>query len=657
MPKLPRKVAQYFPYSTVRPFQDEFATTIYDAVCEGNHVLLEGSNGLGKTVAALSACLPAAKEKHLQILYAAKTHRQHDRVIEELRAISKTQAVSGLSLRGRAEMCFHPFIVRQAADASSAMEICELLRAAERCPYYQRMSGDVDRYTELQAHISSSTYTSAEIREICRVEGFCPYEVTKLVVGDVDVTALSYLYVFDPAIRSAFLQRLEKPLKQIVLIVDEAHNLPGTAIEIASDRLSQFVIRQAEQEARKYNFPDIAAFSRQLNSLVGQLTARVEEEAHLLPELFLDALRRRADVDAPLTFFEHLHSAGHVIKRSLLQQGKSPRSHIHRVGEFLSKWLETADDASFTHILSRYVTRTGATSARLEVVALDPSKVTAPVFSSVYCSVGMSGTLEPLESYVKITGLPDATIRKVVDSPFPREHILSLTCCGVTTAMKQRTSSMYRKLVERIAEVVHHTPANVGVFTVSYEILENLLAAELEDTLGKPLLHERRDMPSRENDRLTRQFKSYSQQGGAVLLGVQGGRSSEGADYPGDTMNAAVVVGVPYAKPTPRTSAQVRYYDSCFPGHGREYGYVLPALIKASQAAGRPIRTLEDRGAIVFLDDRFATRYCQRFLPLWIRRSMKTLPDMNGIVTKELQLFFRPSEDQPPAGTQTSQTA
>lgn len=151
-------------------------------------------------------------------------------------------------------------------------------------------------------------------------------------------------------------------------------------------------------------------------------------------------------------------------------------------------------------------------------------------------------------------------------------------------------------------------------------------------------------MPSGENDRLVNRFKSHAKRGEAVLLGVQGGRASEGTDYPGDTMNSVVVVGVPYARPTPRTSAQVKYYETCFPGYGREYGYVLPALKKASQAAGRPIRTLEDHGAIVFLDYRFATKYCRRFLPLWICRGMKTLPEKDEVIAKELTHFFGPSE-------------
>ena len=87
MIKLPAEVAEYFPYTSVRPHQDEFITTVYNAVHDRRSVLIEGSNGLGKTISALSACLPVAIEKNLKILYVARTHRQHDRVIEELRAV------------------------------------------------------------------------------------------------------------------------------------------------------------------------------------------------------------------------------------------------------------------------------------------------------------------------------------------------------------------------------------------------------------------------------------------------------------------------------------------------------------------------------------------------------------------------------------------
>ena len=62
---------------------------------------------------------------------------------------------------------------------------------------------------------------------------------------------------------------------------------------------------------------------------------------------------------------------------------------------------------------------------------------------------------------------------------------------------------------------------------------------------------------------------------------------------------------------------------------------------KASQAAGRPIRTLDDRGAIIFLDYRFSTAYCKSFLPSWITDGMKLLQDKPGVLGEAVSGFFR----------------
>jgi DNA excision repair protein ERCC-2 len=207
--------------------------------------------------------------------------------------------------------------------------------------------------------------------------------------------------------------------------------------------------------------------------------------------------------------------------------------------------------------------------------------------------------------------------------------------------MEERTPQMYRAIVERVQEVVENTPVNTGVFAASFQVLENLIANGIEQALDKPLFQEHRGMSSRENEDLVAEFKAHAKQGGAVLLGAQGGRSSEGVDFPGDQMNSVVIVGVPYAEPTPKVKAQISYFEKRFPGLGREYGYLIPAMKKASQAAGRPIRTLEDRAAMVFLDYRFSTLSCERFLPPWIRENLKTLPISKGQISRELSRFFR----------------
>jgi DNA excision repair protein ERCC-2 len=246
-----------------------------------------------------------------------------------------------------------------------------------------------------------------------------------------------------------------------------------------------------------------------------------------------------------------------------------------------------------------------------------------------------------LEAYVSVTKLPETSVMKVVPSPFPKEHILSIVSCGVTTAMEKRTPEMYEKIVNRIEEVVNHTPKNTGVFAASFEVLGNLLVGGLKKVTDKPLFCEHRSMSSHENEKMVMEFKAHSKRAGAVLLGVQGGRSSEGVDFPGDEMNSVVIVGVPYAEPTPKVKAQISYFEKCFPGHGRDYCYVLPAMKKASQAAGRPIRTLEDKAAMVFLDYRFAAEHCQTYLPSWIRENLKIFPDEDGAIGRELSIFFK----------------
>jgi DNA excision repair protein ERCC-2 len=638
---LPKEVVPYFPYTSVRPFQDKFISTVHNSVEERRSVLIEGSNGLGKTISALSACLPTAIEKDLKILYVARTHRQHDRVIEELKEISKKQPVSGISLRGRNEMCLNSDSFGRGVDAKSLMEICEMLKAKDRCAYYTNMEEYAEDFMQVKDQITSCPHKASEIQQICRKKHICPYELVKAALPEMNVVALSYLYVFDPAIRTSFMKHLDSYFQKVILVVDEAHNLPDTAIEIASSNLTLFVLKQAELEANKYEHQDISAFAKLMREEVEKLTESIGKEAIIAPETIMEIVKKQGSISNPRDFFEHAHEVGSLIKRSLLSEGKNPRSYIHGLSEFLLKWLETLGDESFVNVASKYMTREKAMTAKLEIVALDPSKITQQVFSTAYSSVVMSGTLQPLEAFARITKLPENTVQLVLPSPFPKEHVLSMVCLGVTTAMEKRTPAMYQTIIRRIGEVVENTPVNTGVFVASYDVLNALIYEGLDKALRKPVFRERRGMTSKANEKMVSEFKDSSKQEGAVFLGVLGGRTSEGVDFPGNQMNSVIVVGVPYAEPTPRVKAQIEYFEKRFPKLGREYGYILPAMKKASQAAGRPIRTLEDKGAIVFLDYRYATSYCRGFLPSWLTDHLKLVPYENGALAKEISNFFK----------------
>jgi DNA excision repair protein ERCC-2 len=637
---IPEKVRKFFPYKTIRPNQDRFIKTVFDSVRSKKSVLIEGNNGLGKTISSLSACLPIAVENDLKILYVARTHRQHDRVIEELRAIFKKQKVSGVSIRGRNHMCLNNVASRNSNDSKSHMEMCELLKTKGRCQYHRNPDQQTYDYLRLQQQISMRPYKSSEIQHVCRKKRLCSYELVKSSLSDIKVIALSYLYIFDPVIRTAFLKNLQTQLKNIILIVDEAHNLPETAINISSRRLSLYVLKQAEKEAMKFGNKDIAFFANFLRNEIEELTANIRGEKIIPPQTILEIIEKHGNIANPIAYFNNLHEVGKSIKRKLLSDGKNPRSYIHGMSEFLINWLNTMEEESFINLASSYITREKIRTAKLEIVALDPSKLTSPVFSSTYSNVIMSGTLQPLQAYALITKLPENTVQSLTPSPFAKENVLPLVCLGLSTALKKRTSNMYKKMIHRIVEVVENTPANTGIFTASFGVLSSLINEGLEKALSKPLFQEYRGMSSKVNEKLVADFKNCSENGGAVFIGVQGGRTSEGVDFPGNQMNSVLVVGVPYAEPKPRIKAQISYYEKCFPGRGQQYGYILPAMKKASQSAGRPIRTLKDKGAIVFLDYRFATYYCRSFLPSWINEKLKVLPNEDEVLSQEISDFF-----------------
>ncbi|MFW9988245.1 MAG: helicase C-terminal domain-containing protein, partial [Candidatus Odinarchaeota archaeon] len=219
---------------------------------------------------------------------------------------------------------------------------------------------------------------------------------------------------------------------------------------------------------------------------------------------------------------------------------------------------------------------------------------------------------------------------------------------GMDTRGSNRTPSMYQKIRKRIEEVIAITPANVGIFCGSYTILNSLLKDDqIRDMIipmarkyGKRLFIENPANSARKNNEMLDQFKSSSKGTGAVLFGVCGGKNSEGEDYPGDFMNAVVIVGVPYPLQTPRVKAKIEYYDKKFKGRGWNYTYLYPTMQRANQASGRPIRKETDRGVIIFLDERFKQRKLFNWISEWIRKELRILPDRKNNIRALLQKFW-----------------
>ena len=471
---------EFFPYLESRQGQNEMMQEIENAVRSSVNICAEAPNGFGKTCVTLSGILPWIKENNGKALYCARTHRQLDRAMEELSEISKQKDVSGVSFRGRNHMCLNPFVLENADFVAPISEVCGQLKVTGRCSYYEKLkkAGEPE---DLLEDCPKKVLTAPEIVKIAESKSMCPYEMAKRLAKVVDVVALSYLYVFDPWILEVFVPDLGTPPSKMVLVQDEAHNVPATALDSASDSLTIRLVRQATREASTGPYKDgtsfefCKAFTKELLDISSSL--RDHDEKLLDPEEIIESSVKAAGFDSADRILHHMLEHGTKIRKGLLKAGKFPRSAIHRVSEFLLRWLRCAGRDDYSFLIASGRTSGGVKRISLDLVALDPTSVTSPVLSMVHSSVAISGTISPLDAYSEMLGLGPNSIKAAYQSPFAIRNRLGLIVSGLDTSFEHRNDMMFEKLVDHCLAVANATPGNTGIFTSSYSIARSLVDA------------------------------------------------------------------------------------------------------------------------------------------------------------------------------------
>ncbi|MCH8908569.1 MAG: hypothetical protein IH840_15900 [Candidatus Heimdallarchaeota archaeon] len=127
---------------------------------------------------------------------------------------------------------------------------------------------------------------------------------------------------------------------------------------------------------------------------------------------------------------------------------------------------------------------------------------------------------------------------------------------------------------------------------------------------------------------------------GACLVSVLGGRSSEGTDFRDKAMQMVIILGIPFQRPDPISTAKQEYYSG-LNANGFEIVSLLPALYKNSQAAGRPLRSLTDRVCVMILEERME-KYIKRagYLPDWISKNAQVVDYHLSALVEEVRVFF-----------------
>ena len=603
------------PY-TLRRNQQEIIDTIKKGLNSKNPLVIEAPTGSGKTFTSLASALPFALDNDCRIIYCVRTNSQQDQVIRELKEFKKSgNNISAVAIQGRQSMCPQQKEDNELAKSnwSEKSKICKSLKMQSKigeagCPYYRKLLRPTKK---LFADWSSEIYNAEEFTSNAEKEGLCPYELNKLLLKKAHVVIVPYVYFFEDFIRKYLLGWMDVSIDKIVTIVDEAHNLPDWSRDAASDYLSIDTLRRASKESEKFGlllgdgsppsfFLDLVESA--LKSL-GEYHISEGEEEGLLPSHIVSLDSEVPTFETEMMSFgkmtlyrlkqqaSDLSQMGQLIRQTLLEKGKRPRSYLGTVGDFLCRWLDSIESHSIRLV--------GKKPLRLEKVCLDPRVMTG-FLDEAAGVIMMSGTLSPLGMFRDLIGLKPESILEKYGSVFPKENRLIRYVSDVTTSYRELKNNpkVWIQLIDKLESIISKFNGNIALFFPSYKILESALN---ELKLSKPIYKEYSGMNQEELMNTVESFKSDS---GSVLAGVMGGRLAEGIDYPDTSLEMAIIVGVPYPAPGVRQEALQHYFDVCFNGKGWQYAVESPALRKMLQAAGRVIRSENDKGMIIITDGR-----------------------------------------------------
>lgn len=596
-----------FPYR-YRPGQGELVHFISSTVDDGMSPVVEAGTGTGKTVSALAATLPTVLERGMKVIYLTRTKSQQKQVIREAAAIG--HGVLCVGLQGRtAASC--PMMRDDPDLASGTSEeiskLCSEYKRRDsgecRCRFYANIEHtDIGEWVE---RIRSEHPEPEGFARMCEDAELCPYEMLKYALPHADVIAASYPFVFMPQILARLIDWIGIPLHRTVIVVDEAHNLPDYLRDVQTFEYSRAALDLAEKEAREngdnevhegLTVTDIIGVLREI--LGYAVKEYLIDDDGILPPYFLeDELMSRLGTTSVniMRMVQALEDIGDSIAERKKQRRKLPRSYIGSMGRFMRAWLTGSEDCHVRLVI-------GGDNPCFQSYCMDPSGASDPL-NECFASVHMSGTLEPIDAYIRDIGL-DRAVPKVLNGFFPKENLLTLYTDEVSMRYEDRfIESNYARLRQLLYDTVNSVRVNTAVFFPSYQFMDRMLDDGIASELGRDVYYERRDMPQGE---LMEVFDNFRTSEGSVLFCVTGGRISEGLDFPDKSLELAVLIGIPYPKPTAKMRAMTRYYDAKF-GDGRLYVSLIPASRKMRQSIGRLIRSETDRGVAVILDRRAAS--------------------------------------------------
>lgn len=576
-----------FPFS-YREGQKELVTSVYRTILRKKKLFIQAPTGVGKTI---STVFPAVKamgeglgEKIFYLTAKTITRTVAWQAFDSLKAQDLRMKV--IVLTAKEKICF-----------------CEETNCnPDECPYAK---GHFDRVNDAVYELLASTdeMSREALEEQARKWNVCPFEMGLDVSLWVDAVICDYNYVFDP---NAHLKRFfgEGNKGEYLFLIDEAHNLVERGREMYSAVLYKEDILRMKKLVKPYRKKLEKALER-CNRLMLEWK-RECETCRVLPSIGNFSLALLSVMGETENYLEELGDG--ELRKELLDFYFEVRSFLYisdLIDENYVIYTQHDEDGRF----------------RVKLFCVNPAQNLQNCMDKGRSTVFFSATLLPVMYYRELLSGRSDDYAIYAQTPFAKEQKCLILGRDVSSRYTRRGPEEYGKIAEYIHAVVCSHTGNYMIFFPSYRMLDDILERymELYGTDGVEILQQSPSMQEKEREDFLERFESENT---GTLLGfcVMGGIFAEGIDLIGERLVGAVIVGTGLPQVSYEREILKQFYDRK-KENGFDYAYRFPGMNKVLQSAGRVIRTKEDRGVILLLDERFC------------------LPDYTGLFPREWEEY------------------
>lgn len=571
-----------FPFQGFRLGQRAMSAAIYRGIRDSACVMVEAPTGIGKTIAALFPAVKALGEGHGERIFYLAARGTLKQVAEQtVQCLSRSGApLLSVTLTAKEKCCPTPGV-------GCHPGACPLAAG-----YYDRLPAALEEAS------APGIWDAQQLALLAERHRLCPFELALDLSLEADIIICDFNYAFDPRVK---LRRFFEEGGDHVLLVDECHNLVDRARDMFSSQLS---------------WDDVMILKRALPGGTSGPLGRLKKAVGELQKAFVQLRHFLAQAggslqseEPPEILSKAVRSFVRVAQDWMDAGGREPFMDTLADLFFLCRNYQASEegyDGCCTVLMEAKEPH-----VRVRIFCMDPASRLAACYEKARACLFFSATLSPIEYFQRMLGLSGAKVLRL-PSPFPRENLMILTADHLPTAYRFREASL-AGVCRCLKAMVEAKEGCYFAFFPSYQYMQlaHQLFGCLCPDIDAPI--QRAGMDEEARQAFLERFTADS--GRSMLaFAVMGGLFSEGIDLVGDRLSGAAIVGVGLPQLDMERNVLRAYHDA-LGEDGFAYAYAYPGFNRVMQAAGRVIRTENDRGVVLLIDPRFAQWRYQALYP------------------------------------------